>query len=117
MNTACKKFETPVTGGNVSFYNQTLSDNMAIPIYPTPVIGMLGLIHDKNDILTLSFKDKGDLIFLLGETKNDISSSEYLNYYHAIKYSKVPYFDLDTEYELQNIIKQLNKKRLIFNGQ
>lgn len=113
MNTACKKFQTPVTGGNVSFYNQSVIKNKAIAIYPTPVIGMLGIIHDKNDILTLSFKDKGDLIFLIGETKNDISSSEYLNYYHAIKYSKVPYFDLDTEFQLQQIIRQLNKKRLI----
>ncbi len=113
MNTACRKFETPVTGGNVSFYNQTVTDDKAEAVYPTPVIGMLGIINNKNDIMTISFKEKGDLIFLLGETKNDISSSEYLNYYHAIKYSNVPYFDLEEEYKLQQITKELIKKRLI----
>jgi phosphoribosylformylglycinamidine synthase len=113
MNTACKKFGTPVTGGNVSFYNQTTIEGKTEPIYPTPVIGMLGIIEDKNNIMTLGFKSKGDVIFLIGETKEDISSSEYLNYFHAVKYSKVPYFDLETEYKLQQIIKKLIKNRLI----
>lgn len=113
MNKACKKFSTPVTGGNVSFYNQTVLENKTEPIYPTPVIGMLGIINDKNDIMTLGFKDKGDVIFLLGESKNDISSSEYLNFYHAVKYSPVPDFNLDQEFKLQSTLKKLIKKRLI----
>ncbi len=113
MNTACKKFETPVTGGNVSFYNQMTVNDKTEPVYPTPVIGMLGIIEDKNNIMTIGFKDKGDVIFMLGETKDDISSSEYLNFYHAVKYSRVPHFDLDTEYKLQQIISQLIKKKLI----
>ena len=113
MNTACKKFETPVTGGNVSFYNQTVLDEKTEPVYPTPVIGMLGLIKNKNDIMTIGFKDKGDVIFVLGETKNDISSSEYLNFYHAVKYSPVPDFNLDEEFKLQSIAKQLIKHKLI----
>jgi phosphoribosylformylglycinamidine synthase len=113
MNTACKKFNTPVTGGNVSFYNQTVIGDNAEPVYPTPVIGMLGLISNKNDIMTLGFKDKGDIIFLIGETKDDINSSEYLNYYHAVKYSPCPHFDLEVEFKLQQIISKLIKNKLI----
>jgi phosphoribosylformylglycinamidine synthase subunit PurL len=113
MNTACKKFQTPVTGGNVSFYNQTVLGDKTEPVYPTPVIGMLGVVPNKNNIMTLGFKDKGDVIFILGETKDDISSSEYLNFYHAVKYSPAPHFDLDDEYKLQQITKQLIKNKLI----
>lgn len=113
MSEACKKFNTPVTGGNVSFYNQTQIEGKIEPIYPTPTIGMLGIIRDKNDIMTLSFKNKGDMIFMLGESKDDISSSEYLNAFHKIKYSPAPYFDLETELKLQNIIKKLIKGNLI----
>jgi len=113
MNTACKKFNTPVTGGNVSFYNQYSVNNKTEPVFPTPVIGMLGIIENKNDIMTSGFNDKGDVIFLIGETKEDISSSEYLNNYHAVKYSKTPFFDLETEYKLQGIISKLIKNRLI----
>lgn len=113
MNIACKKFETPVTGGNVSFYNQTVLEDKTEPVYPTPVIGMLGVVPNKNNIMTLGFKDKGDVIFILGETKDDISSSEYLNFYHAVKYSPVPHFDLEQEYKLQQITKQLIRNKLI----
>jgi len=113
MNEACKKFSTPVTGGNVSFYNQTLIEGKTEPVYPTPVIGMLGIINDKNDIMTIGFKDKGDIIFLLGESVEDISCSEYLNEYHAVKYSPVPHFDLETEFRLHQVLSKLIKKRLI----
>ncbi len=113
MNEACKKFGTPVTGGNVSFYNETVTDDKKEPIFPTPVIGMLGIIQNKNDIMTIGFKDKGDVIFVLGETKEDISSSEYLNFFHAVKHSPVPFFDLNTEHKLQKVLKQLIKRRLI----
>jgi phosphoribosylformylglycinamidine synthase len=113
MSKACKKFNTPVTGGNVSFYNQTQIDGKTEPIHPTPTIGMLGIIKDKNDIMTLSFKNKGDMIFLIGECKNDISSSEYLNSYHKIKYSPAPYFDLETEFNLQKVIRNLIKNNLV----
>jgi len=113
MGNACRKFDTPVTGGNVSFYNQTSIGGKVEPIYPTPTIGMLGIIKDKNDIMTLSFKNKGDMIFLIGEGKNDISSSEYLNSYHKVKYSPAPDFDLETEFKLHNVIKNLIKNNLI----
>ena len=78
MSKACLKFKTPVTGGNVSFYNQTAIDGHEVPVFPTPTIGMLGIVEDKKHIMSLDFKGKSDLIYLLGESHNNISSSEYL---------------------------------------
>ncbi|MFK8045491.1 MAG: phosphoribosylformylglycinamidine synthase subunit PurL [Crocinitomicaceae bacterium] len=113
MSAACLKFETPVTGGNVSFYNQTVLDGKEEPVFPTPTIGMIGVIEDKEKIMTMNFKSKGDLIFLVGETVNDIASSEYLVSYHGIEASPAPYFNLDKEAELQETIKTLIGGQLI----
>jgi phosphoribosylformylglycinamidine (FGAM) synthase-like enzyme len=77
MSRACKKFDTPVTGGNVSFYNQSAISGTEVPVHPTPTIGMLGLIEDKSKVMSLDFKQKGDMIYLLGKSKNDIGQSEY----------------------------------------
>ncbi|HEX3167226.1 MAG TPA: phosphoribosylformylglycinamidine synthase subunit PurL, partial [Chitinophagaceae bacterium] len=74
MGEACRKFDTPVTGGNVSFYNQ----NPDGPVYPTPTIGMVGLLENINEKMTLDFKEEGDVIYLLGRSTNDINSSQYL---------------------------------------
>ena len=63
MSAACIKFQTPVTGGNVSFYNQTSMNGVEVPVFPTPTIGMIGLVEDKEKVMTLDFKQKGDLIF------------------------------------------------------
>jgi len=101
MGKACLKFETPVTGGNVSFYNQATTDGATIPVFPTPTIGMLGVIEDKKHITGLAFKEAGDLIFLVGTSRICINSSEYLYSYHGVKLSPAPYFDLDEEYLLQ----------------
>lgn len=113
MSAACIKFETPVTGGNVSFYNQTVTNGVEVPVFPTPTIGMIGIVEDKNKIMTLDFKQKGDLIFLLGESVDDIASSEYLYSYHGIKASPAPYFDLEKEYATQTVVKDLIQKELI----
>ena len=113
MSAACKKFETPVTGGNVSFYNQTTNGDITTPIKPTPVIGMLGILEDKNLQTTLSFKNKGDLIFLIGKSRNDISQSEYLRNIIGIEYSPAPYFDLEEEYKIQNAVQELIHRSLI----
>lgn len=107
MSKACLKFQTPVTGGNVSFYNQTKIDGKEEPVFPTPTIGMIGIIKDKSKIMTLDFKSKGDLIFLIGESHDDISSSEYLVSYHKVTNSPAPYFDLDKEFAVQEIVKGL----------
>lgn len=113
MGKACLKFQTPVTGGNVSFYNQTKIDGIEEPVFPTPTIGMIGVIKDKSKIMTLDFKSKGDLIFLVGESKDDISSSEYLVAYHGINESPAPFFDLDKEYAMQETVKGLIDNKLI----
>ncbi len=113
MSKACLKFETPVTGGNVSFYNQTSTNGVETPVFPTPTIGMIGLLEDKTRAMTLDFKQKGDLIFLLGDSFDCISSSEYLYSFHGVKASPAPVFDLEKEYEVQHTVKGLIQNDLI----
>jgi phosphoribosylformylglycinamidine synthase len=113
MSTACLKFETPVTGGNVSFYNQSVIAGKEIPVFPTPTIGMIGVVENKDDLMTLDFKQKGDLIFLLGDIVEDIASSEYLYSYHKIQASPAPHFDLEKEFELHQAVKGLITSKLI----
>ncbi|MDB0011249.1 phosphoribosylformylglycinamidine synthase subunit PurL [Crocinitomicaceae bacterium] len=113
MSKACLKFNTPVTGGNVSFYNQTSTNGVETPVFPTPTIGMIGILEDKNKMMTLDFKQKGDLIFIIGESKNDIASSEYLYSYHGVKASPAPAFDLEKEYSVHQAIKGLINKEYI----
>lgn len=100
MGEACLKFGTPVTGGNVSFYNQHPDG----AVYPTPTIGMVGLLEDTKNKMTLYFKQPGDLIFLVGKSRNDINSSAYLHALHGVEFSPAPYFDLEEEYALQKKI-------------
>ena len=107
MSAACLKFETPVTGGNVSFYNQTVMNGKEVPVFPTPTIGMIGIVPDKDKVMTLDFKQKGDVIFLIGDYTEDISSSEYLSTYHGVKASPAPYFDLEKEFHMQQAVKGL----------
>jgi phosphoribosylformylglycinamidine synthase subunit PurL len=113
MSKSCSKFETPVTGGNVSFYNQVTIDGKTEPVFPTPTIGMMGVVEDKAHITGLGFRNNGDLIFLLGQSQNDINSSEYLFSYHKVKLSPAPYFDLEEEYELQQSLKGLIREGII----
>ncbi len=113
MGKACRKFNTPVTGGNVSFYNQTTIAGKTEPVFPTPTIGMLGILEDKTTQTGLAFTRKGDAIFLIGNVMNDIASSEYLYSYHQIKNSPPPAFDLDTEFKLLQVISQLTQSRLV----
>ena len=113
MSAACLKFETPVTGGNVSFYNQTVMNGKEVPVFPTPTIGMIGIVPDKEKVMTLDFKQKGDLIFLIGDYTEDIASSEYLATYHSIKASPAPYFDLEKEFQMQQAVKGLISEDLV----
>lgn len=109
MGEACRKFDTPVTGGNVSFYNQ----NPDGPVYPTPTIGMVGLLEDVNKKMTLDFKEEGDVLYLLGHIYNDINCSEYLHNICKVQYSPAPHFELEDEYALQQKVKELISKKLI----
>ncbi len=109
MGDACEKFGTPVTGGNVSFYNQ--SPDRAVN--PTPTIGMLGVIDNVEDKMTLDFKKEGDLIYLVGQSREDIASSEYLSIIHKVHLSPAPHFDLDEEAKIQSAILSLIKSKTI----
>jgi phosphoribosylformylglycinamidine synthase len=112
MGEACRKFDTPVTGGNVSFYNQ----NPDGAVYPTPTIGMVGVLENFKNKMTLNFKEAGDLIFLLGKSTEDFNSSEYLQKYHGVEFSPAPAFDLEEEYKLQQLTSGLIHQKLIVSA-
>lgn len=97
MAEACRALSTPVTGGNVSFYNETEGKG----IYPTPVIGMLGVIEDSKHITTQWFKDAGDVIVLLGATRNELGASELLSVLTGEASGAVPQINLDAEKAVQ----------------
>ncbi|WP_315816438.1 AIR synthase related protein [Paraflavitalea speifideaquila] len=105
MGEACRKFDTPVTGGNVSFYNQ----NPDGAVYPTPTIGMVGLLDSVNDKMTMYFKEEGHVVFLVGKARGDINSSEYLHKIKGVEHSPAPHFDLEEEFVLQQKIAELIK--------
>jgi len=109
MGEACHKFGTPVTGGNVSFYNQSPDG----PVYPTPTIGMLGVLDDMSTRTTLNFKNEGDLIYIVGRSYNDIGSSEYVHKLLNIEYSPAPHFHIEEEYQLQQAISKAIKAGLV----
>ncbi|NJL12665.1 MAG: phosphoribosylformylglycinamidine synthase subunit PurL [Microscillaceae bacterium] len=118
MIKACEKLGTPVTGGNVSFYNQSSTvgkdgGNVSNAVFPTPTIGMLGLLDDPAHRMSLHFKAEDDFIYLIGEALNDLAGSEYLYSYRQIKASPPPAFDLDTEYRLQEVLKILIRNGLL----
>ncbi|MBP9104292.1 MAG: phosphoribosylformylglycinamidine synthase subunit PurL [Chitinophagaceae bacterium] len=112
MGEACRKFDTPVTGGNVSFYNQ----NPDGPVYPTPTIGMVGLLEDVDQRMTLDFKEEGNIIYVLGEITNDINSSQYLCKLCEVEYSPAPHFELENEFALQQTVASLITKGLVLSA-
>jgi phosphoribosylformylglycinamidine synthase len=109
MGEACRVFETPVTGGNVSFYNE----NPDGAVYPTPVIGMLGLIDDIDHITQAGFANEGERILLLGTNRNDIDGSEYLTTIHGIVGGDAPFLDLDEEHRLHGLLLGLIRAGLV----
>ena len=110
MTIACEALDTPVTGGNVSFYNQS-TDGGAV--FPTPTIGMIGLVEDKDLVMTTGFKRSGDKIYVIGEMLEDISSSEYLVKVHGVENSPAPHFDIQNEVNVQRAIKNLIEEQVI----
>jgi phosphoribosylformylglycinamidine synthase len=103
---ACRAFEVPVVSGNVSLYNET----NGLSIYPTPILGMVGLIEREEDITTQWFKQAGDAILLLGETKEDIGGTEYLKVMHSREQGMPPWLDLEREQALLQCVLTLIKK-------
>jgi len=109
MGDACRKFNTPVTGGNVSFYNQ----NPEGAVYPTPTIGMVGLLDNVHQKMTLDFKSAGDVIFLIGKSSTDINSSEYLHKIAGVEHSPAPQFDIEVEFTMQQKVAELIDNKVI----
>ncbi|HUV31765.1 MAG TPA: phosphoribosylformylglycinamidine synthase subunit PurL [Acidobacteriota bacterium] len=97
MGEACRIFDTPVTGGNVSFYNE----DPERAVFPTPVIGMIGLVESRSHITTQWFKDPGDVIVLIGENREDLGASEYLHTVCGQTRGPVPSIDLQAERKMQ----------------
>jgi phosphoribosylformylglycinamidine synthase len=109
MAEACRYFETPVIGGNVSLYNE----NAKGAIYPTPVVGMVGLVHDLDHITTQEFKAEGDVIFLLGETKAELGGSEFQYAVHGVTEGRPPELDLAAEKKLHGAILGAIRRGLV----
>ncbi|QUH24847.1 phosphoribosylformylglycinamidine synthase subunit PurL [Serpentinicella alkaliphila] len=109
ISEACRELDTPVISGNVSFYNETEKD----AIYPTPMIGMVGVLEDVEKACTMEFKKEGDIIVLLGETKDEIGGSEYLSRIHGLEKGKVPFLNLALEKKIQKVLLSSIEKGFI----
>jgi phosphoribosylformylglycinamidine synthase len=109
IGAACTAFETPVTGGNVSFYNESPQ----AAVFPTPTIGMLGVVEHESHVTTADFKNAGDDILLLGTNRGDLSGSEFLVREHGLTAGDAPYFDLSFEVKLQECALELIQQGLV----
>ncbi len=106
---ACRQFETPVTGGNVSFYNETKGEG----IYPTPTIGMVGLIEDVDTVTTPWWKNEGDEIILIGANEPDLGGSEYLFAVHGKVAGRPPHVDFVREKAVQKAVRACVRRGLV----
>ncbi len=106
---ACRAFGTPVTGGNVSLYNES----PAGVVDPTPTIAMVGLVDKEEHITTQWFKKDGDAILLIGEIGNEIGGSQFLKIYHGRKQGPPPVVDLAHEIKIQNAVRDLIREGLV----
>jgi len=109
MRNACETLGTPVTGGNVSFYNESRDR----AIYPTPIIGIVGVIDDISKILTQGFKSEGDHVIVLGDTLDELGGSEYLKVVHGVVSGRPPAIDLDREKALIETLLEANAAGLL----
>jgi phosphoribosylformylglycinamidine synthase subunit PurL len=109
MSAACKAFKTPVTGGNVSFYNESPT----AAIYPTPTVGVVGLMENIECRVPSFFQAEGDIIFLIGDTFNEIGGSHYLMIEHGLQKGLPPRLDLDKEVALQELILEAARSRYL----
>lgn len=109
MADAARKFDTPVTGGNVSFYNE----NPKGAIYPTPTIGAVGVLEDVENRVPSYFQKEGDLVFLLGDTANELGGSAYLALVHGLKKGLPPRLDLEKESMLHTFLQEAAQKKIL----
>jgi phosphoribosylformylglycinamidine synthase len=112
IGAACRALDVPITGGNVSLYNET--DGKAI--YPTPVIGVVGLLDHADRVVSRRFQRAGDAIILLGEGRGELGGSEYLKIIHSLVRGEPPAIDLDAERALQDLLVALASERLLHSA-
>jgi phosphoribosylformylglycinamidine synthase II len=106
---ACRRFETPVTGGNVSLYNESPQG----AIDPTPTVGMVGLIEDERWITRQYFREEGDVIFLIGGIGDEIGGSLFLKTVYGKKAGRPPRLDFDRELAIQKFVQAMIRKGLV----
>ena len=116
MGEACRAFNTPVTGGNVSFYNETNIGGVRSAIYPTPTIGMIGLLDDIDNLIGSTFTNSGDTILLLGYPELTLDGSEFLVMHYDTPGQDAPAIDLDHEKNLQELLVALAGKKLVHSA-
>ncbi|MCB9357221.1 MAG: phosphoribosylformylglycinamidine synthase subunit PurL [Calditrichaeota bacterium] len=109
ISDACVALDIPVTGGNVSFYNESASG----PVRPTPVIGMVGVLEDVSHHVGIGFKEEGDFIALLGSIGPDLGCSEYLAVYHNVVAGAPPKLDLEANLRLIRLLPELAKQGIV----
>lgn len=109
ISEACRELDTPVISGNVSLYNETEDQT----IYPTPIIGMVGVLEDVEKACTMDFKEEGDIIILLGETTEEIGGSEYLSRIHGLEKGEVPFINFALEKKLQALVLEAIEEGMI----
>ncbi len=109
MKDACEHFKIPIVSGNVSFYNET----NGLSIYPTPILGMVGLIENAERIMTQWFRNDGDAIILLGTTRDDLGGSEYLKVIQHREQGSPPILNLETEKAIQDFVLQVIQEGLV----
>jgi len=105
----CRILDTPVTGGNVSFYNETVDS----AVYPTPVIGMVGLIEDVSKFMTMDFKNEGDLIVTIGDINPSLGGSTYLKHFYGKVEGPLSNFNTVAEVNVQNLCLELIDNKII----
>ena len=116
MGEACRAFNTPVTGGNVSFYNETFIGGLRTAIYPTPTIGMIGLLDDIDNLVGSTFTNAGDAILLLGDPELTLDASEYLVMQYGTPGQNAPSIDLAHEKNLQALLVARASKKLLHSA-
>ena len=109
IGAACRALDVPITGGNVSLYNETDGN----PIYPTPTIGVVGLLEHADHVVSRRFRETGDAIVLLGDGRGELGGSEYLKVVHDLVRGMPPALDLEAERALQALLVRLAEARLI----
>lgn len=116
ISEACKFYSTPVIGGNVSFYNESSVEGNRVPIQPTPIVAMMGMLESPQNHTSYIYRNKGDMIFLIGQSKNDIAGSQYLQSIQKSVPVGTPHFSLYEEKKVNECIRKLIKEKLIVSA-